>query len=633
MALLTLLPLLGYALFFHLQFKKVISVSLFFSITFIITTLFSFGMFSLLQFGANLLFSLGTLLLLYILYRDRKTVIGQLSRPPLVIFIVFSVIAFFLFKDAYLFFWDEYSHWGPFIKEMFYTHHFYDASSVAAHLNYPPGISIWDYFVLLHTDYQEGVLYFAYFMLLFSSTLMMYEKIKWQQWYWLLFVFSVQMLLFASFGHWFSNIYVDHVIGALFTGLVLSYLSDRYSPLELLLFAFPLITIVLVKEIGLYFGFAAVGLYALLHFLSIKSNNISIFQTLKIQKKNFAFLFILLAIIVLMLKVWSLHQESKGIKGEKQSITGIVSSVLSDKSVLPEEIEKKVKENFWNVVFHQQLHKEKLSLDYNEFYIALMPQYKKIIKLTTVGILIFFTMLIFIVLKLTKSLDKKREIALIGGYLAIISVIYFFILYMSYLVAFGNDAVRIPSYVRYANMAVLPLLFVAFSFFLPFYQQQNSTTGQKNNGSNSSLLLAGGVLTLTILGLITQPYFKPLYSQLDNPFRAEGSPIISQIVSSIPAGSKLLIVFPVKNSGVIPYILRYSMIPLHATVSNDDFSAQSSEQMESIFSNYEYIWFFSFNREIVYKNRYFLRAKTPDRPYTLYKVINNQEKLEFKPIL
>lgn len=628
MALLSLFPILGYALFIHFQFKKVISVSLFFAITSIISVLFLFGLLSLLQFGANLLFYLGLLLLGYTFYRYRQEFAGVIVQPPLAIFLFFSVLAFFAFKDVHLFFWDEYSHWGAFIKEMFYFHHFYDAASVAAHINYPPGVSTWDYFILLHSDYHEGVLYFAYFLILFASTLMMYEKITWDKWYWLLLVFAVQMVLFASFGHWFSNIYVDHVIGALFAGLVLSYLAERYATKELLLFVFPLVSIVLVKEVGLYFGFAAVGLYALLLFVDTKRKELSILQTLTLQKSNFALLFMLLAIMLLTLKVWSLHQESKGIKGEKQSITGIVTSVISDENVLSEPVETRVKENFWNVVLHQQLHKEKLSLNYNEFSVSTMPQYKKVIKLSTVGVLVFFIAMIVMAHKLSVPAEKKREVGLLGGYLIFVFLVYLIILYMSYLVAFGSGAVRIPSYVRYINMATLPLMFVAFSLLLPFYQ--NNTGSNKNKIATP---LTGGIAALVLLGLITQPYFKPLYTQLESQIRSQVEPVTTQIVANVPSHAKLFVVFPVKNNGMINYILRYSLIPAQSTVSRADFGELSSEQMQSTFGQYDYVWFAAFNQSTIDKNRTLLKAKTQKSPYTLYKVERNNSDIALTPIL
>ena len=633
MALLSLLPILGYALFIHVRFKKVASVSLFFSITFIISTLFLFGLVSLLHFGANLLFYLGILILIYTFYRYRKECKDTIVQPPLIIFLAFSIIAFYAFKDANLIFWDEYSHWGIYIKEMFYFHHFYDASSIADHLNYPPGISIWDYFVLLNSDYHEGALYFAYFLILFSSTLMMYEKISWNQWYWLLLVFAIQMLLFATFGHWFSSIYVDHVIGALFAGLILSYLADRYQPIEMLLFIFPLISIVLIKEIGLYFGFAAVGLYGLIIIMKRVDTKKSFFASIKLEKRPLLILVLFLLSILFVHKAWLLHQRENGIAVEKQSISGIVKSAISNKNVLSEEIEEKVKANFVNVVLHQQLHKEKLSLNYNEFSTSIMQKYQKSIKLTTIGFLIYFFAMILMALKLTKPAVKRREILLIGRYLFLIFIIYLAILYMSYLVAFGNDAVRIPSYVRYINMATLPLLFIAFSFFLPFYQCLDNTKAKIGKNNITSPHLVGSAITLVLLGLITQPYIKPLYKQLESPFRSQIEPISKQIIVNVPLQSRLFVVFPVKNRGSLNNTLQYTLIPTQSTISQSGFSELSSEQMRSIFRKYDYIWFASFNKSIINKNSDLLMDQSQSRPYILYKVEKENQQLALKPIL
>ena len=93
---------------------------------------------------------------------------------------------------------------------------------------------------------------------------MMYEKINLNQWYWFLSIFALQMVCFAIFGHWFTSIYVDHLLGALFAGIVLSYLVDDFKTKELPFFLFPMLSIFMIKEAGMFFSFAAAGLFIFL---------------------------------------------------------------------------------------------------------------------------------------------------------------------------------------------------------------------------------------------------------------------------------------------------------------------------------------------------------------------------------
>ena len=310
-AIISLLPIFGYAAIFYIYFKKTVSVSIFFSISSIITILFVFGMLDFLKQGAYLLFYGGMVLLLFLSIWFKDKLFEAVKSVPFIMFTLMSIIYLYLMQDAKFFFWDEYSHWGAFIKEMYYFHHFYDTSSVAAHLNYPPGISIWDYFIVLPTGFNEGKLYFAYFLILFSSTLMMYEKLSFKQVHWIALVFAIQMVVFAGFGHWFSCIYVDHIVGAMFAGLVLTYLVDHFSVKQFILFVFPLSTIVLVKEIGLYFGLASIGLMFILQIVRAKfENGKSLWLNIKEQKQVIFIFFILnfikdnINIIIVISRFW-----------------------------------------------------------------------------------------------------------------------------------------------------------------------------------------------------------------------------------------------------------------------------------------------------------------------------------------
>lgn len=622
-AILTLLPIFGFATLFNIFFKKNVSVSIFFSITSIITILFVFGMFEFLKFGSYLLFYGGILLLVImgIIYNNK--LFESLKSVPFVMFTTMSIVYLYLMTDAQFFFWDEYSHWGQFIKDMYYFDSFYGANSQITHLNYPPGISIWDYFIVSNTFLSDGNIYFAYFLILFSSTLMMYEKLRFRDIHWILVVFLIQMIIYASFGHWFSCIYVDHIIGAMFAGLILSYLSDNYTNKELFLFIFPLLSIVLVKEIGLFFGLSFLGLVLLLEINRYKINyNQTIFFSIKKSNKIIGILLILFISMILILKVWGIRQESIGVQKEHQTISGITKAIFSDNKVLDDKIEIEVKKRFWTVVNNQQLHKEQVSLNYNEFSYGIMAKFTKDIKLSTTGVMLFFIFMLIILYFIINNKNKRIEVALLYGYMLFVSISYLLILYFSFLVAFGNDALRIPSYVRYMNMSILPMLFIGFSLMLPMYNKENT---QK--------LFSLTLVMIFLLGYIVNPYFKPMYSQLENSFRQTSDKITMPILKNVPAKSKLFVVFPIKNNGSLNNILKYSLIPANATISNYKFETKSFQEMVNIYSKYEYVWFVQLNKELISKNKVFLKGKSNNQAYSLYKIEKTNNNIKFIPVI
>ena len=630
-ALLTLLPIFGYSTFFYIYLNKRSSVSIFFSITFIITILFIFGMLELLEYGSYSLFYLGIFLFIYTIYKHYLKVVTFITSIPTIIFTVSSIIYLFMMQDAQFFFWDEYSHWGAFIKEMYYFNSFYSIPSVASHLNYPPGISTWDYFIVSNTSFTEGNIYFGYFLLLFSSTLMMYEKFHFKDIHWVAIILAIQTIIFAGFGHWFSCIYVDHIIGAMFAGLVLSYLVDSFTKKELFLFLFPLISIVLVKEIGLFFGLSFLGLVFLHRLMKSKlENNNTLFFNIKLHTKTIFILFVLFISMVLVLKLWGFRQEINGVAKEHQTISGIAKSIFSDKKVLDEKTEEEVKKRFWEVVNNQQLHKEKISLNYNEFSYGLMQKYEKEIKLSTTGSMLFFILISIVTLLIYKEKEKRIEIALINSYILFVTIVYLFILYFSFLVAFGNGALRIPSYVRYMNMATLPMFMIGFSLMLPLLKSKYDE--QKSYNFNSRIFISA-LLTISIFGYIVQPYINPMYSQLSNGFRKNIDTASVNILSKVPPKSKLFAIFPVKNNGSLNNILKYSLIPAITTVSKIDFEKKTFQEMLKIYSKYDYVWFVTLNQTLVEKNRNILRAKDKKNAYTLYKIEVTGNKVNFIPVI
>ncbi len=623
LSILSLLPIYGFATLFRIYLKRNISVSIFFSITAIITLLFIFAISGVLEIGFYLLFYGGIVIFVIMSFLYKKEFFKVLFSVPFVIFTIASLLYLYFMKDAHFFFWDEYSHWGAFIKYIYYTNSLYDLNTTAAHLNYLPGISLWDYFVIKLFSYQEGSVYFAYFLVIFSSTLMMYEKLTWKDTYWIVFVFVVQVVVFADFGHWFSSIYVDHVVGAMTIGLILSYISDKYRQKELFLFIFPLVSIVLVKEVGLYFGLTVLGfIYLDIFYKQYQDKKETFLSLIKEMKYTFMVLALLFLIMFGVLQFWAHYQASKGIAPSRQTLSAVAKNIFSSQHLFDNKTEIQIKKNLNTVLLYQQLHQEKVSLNYNEFSLNIMKSYKKKIKLTTVGIFIFAFVLLF--LRYLVSKEDRWRILLVGSYFFFTTAFYiFFILYQSYFVAFGSDALRVPSFVRYANIAILPLMFLLFTTFLPVFNRQKD---------QKKLFILGTAFVLCLM-FITKPYLPPLYSQLHNRARTIIDTMSYKIRKKVPAKAKLFVIFMVHNNGSLNNMLAYSLLPIHTKVSKFNFEKKSFLEMLQIYRKYQYIWFAQFDQKIINKNRKILRVKKGKTPYVLYKIIKNNNTISFKPIL
>ncbi|WP_324170928.1 hypothetical protein [Sulfurimonas sp.] len=626
-AIVTLLPIFGFAALFNVFLKKSVSVSIFFSITSIITILFTFGMFEFLQIGAYLLFYGGIFLAILMGTMYKNELFKSIKSVPFVIYTLMSIIYLYLMKDAQFFFWDEYSHWGAFIKEMSYFHQFYDLNSIASNRMYPPGISVWDYFLVLPTGFSEGKIYFAYFLILFSSVLMMYERLKWKQSYWIALIFVMQMIVFATYGHWFSSIYVDHVVGALVAGIILSYFVDEFNGRELFLLAIPLVTLVLLKEVGLYFGVVFLGMVFL---LKIYESNGSLLLRLKEQIKTVFILMSLLLLMLSVLKIWEVRQESTGLKTPSHSMSTLVRNIISGKKLYNDKkAQEKYNEVFTNVILNQQLHTEKVSLNYNEFTYGTMSKFTKELKLSTVGTYIFILCSIFLLVLMTRDRKEKYKVLIITMYLFFTSLLYLLILYLSMPLSFGNRALNMVSFIRYINISIMPILFVVFAFYLPLFKYEIKT---KNNDILKKFIALLSIVL--VFSFITRPYFKPLYSQLENSFRKQIDGVAPRLLEHIPYKAKLLVVFPVRNNGSLNIIIKYALIPSKSTVTAFDFFEKKSiQEVLAEYEKYDYIWFASLNQIVINKSQKILRQKNEKNIFTLYKAEILNKKIVFKPVM
>lgn len=628
--LLALISIFGYAITLNAYFKIKPSVSIFFSISFIITTLFFFGMLESLKVGSHALYFLGIMLFLFSIFKNLHVVKKWLFSVPVVMFITISIIYFFLMRDSQFFFWDEFSHWGYLAKQMFYSNSLYGAQLAGGSLRYPPGMQIWGYFFTSNSYFSEGNIYFAYFLILFSSTLMMYENLRFQNIYWIIIIFFLQMVIFASFGHWFSSAYVDHVVGAVFAGLVLSYLCQKFENKELFLFCFPLLMLVLAKEIGLYFGLSFLGLVLILRIVDLNKNIAAKKQkNLREYFKLFGIIFVLFSISVFVLNLWGVRQDSLGVPKSGQAMSEVIHNIFSNQTIVDETTKQEIKKRFWEVVVRQQVHKEKISLNYNEFSYGIMSKYNKTIKLSTFGVILFFILMFCFAYYSSISKEIRIKISLIYGYMLFVSISYLVIVYFSFLVAFGDGALRIPSFVRYVNMAILPMLMVGFSLFMPYFIEVKTIKNTSNSLMTPFVALA---TLLVILTIIIRPYFPPLYSQLENKFKIDVDKYSQIFLKDISNQKKLFMVFNVKNNGSLNNVLLYSFLPAQTTISGHDFENKSFAEMQESYRGHDYVLFTSLTKNIINKNRKVLKSKQDKNAYVLYKVEEKNNELEFLPV-
>ena len=125
--------------------------------------------------------------------------------PPIMLFIFMPVLYWLIHAESRPIFWDEYSHWGIYIREMASTHQLWTIETNAAHPDYPPGNALWQYFFTLIPGYNEGIVYLAQFVLLITPLLVIFENICRKQLLWIPAIMALLALGLSNFGHGITN--------------------------------------------------------------------------------------------------------------------------------------------------------------------------------------------------------------------------------------------------------------------------------------------------------------------------------------------------------------------------------------------------------------------------------------------
>lgn len=194
----------------------------------------------------------------YGIWRDRSGFGLKLRElvwdRSVVVFVMLALIVFVMNYGKHYFKWDEFSHWGRFLKECYRTNQLYVMSPASmAHKDYVPAVTLFEYlWCKLSFAYSEANGYRGIQMLLVAIAIGVADEIKTEgkrAYQNLIYVVSVVVLmglplLFSTF-IFYHSIYQDAIFGILIFYSVWIALHDgesvQYRSLSLMLSLFILI--------------------------------------------------------------------------------------------------------------------------------------------------------------------------------------------------------------------------------------------------------------------------------------------------------------------------------------------------------------------------------------------------------
>ena len=148
MPLIILLPILGVVLLLRRIGRLTDSMAILNAVSALILLLYIGALLGFMRHTAFSLTGIGLLLLIYELRNLKR--LGEFPlTTPILLFIFIPVIYWLIHSESRPLFWDEYSHWGIYIREMVSTHQLWTIETNAAHPDYPPGNALWQYFFTL----------------------------------------------------------------------------------------------------------------------------------------------------------------------------------------------------------------------------------------------------------------------------------------------------------------------------------------------------------------------------------------------------------------------------------------------------------------------------------------------------
>lgn len=209
-------------------------------------------------------------LLIYFFIKNKDKLIefkNNYFTYGLLYFIIFSIYCFFLYKYTGFGNCDEFTHWGPMLKETLRLDGFYtqDASRLIMHKDYPP------FFTLLEVLFQgfngfkfhEPFAYIALETFMFSMLLPVFGNLKKKDWLKSMLIFVSIVLVgltldktdtASDYAFVYNSIYVDWCLALFCTyGIYLTYKEEGWGLFRFTYLTLVCVAFILMKQMGLVF--------------------------------------------------------------------------------------------------------------------------------------------------------------------------------------------------------------------------------------------------------------------------------------------------------------------------------------------------------------------------------------------
>ena len=489
----------------------------------------------------------------------------KILTPSSFFFVFLTVILMLQLKGVSYTHYDNFSHWGLIVKEMYLINGLPDSSTVIEFKNYPPGTAVFIYYILKIVGYAESYSLMAQSLLIVACLTVLFAFTSWKKPLTIIFnVLTVIVLMTISINnesnivaHNFNsryNLLVDIVIGMVaFTNVLIAFYYRSDWKKSVLVNTPILILLILIKDSAKLF--LVINAFVIIYFIynhHIKGNVNK--MSIKILLKTFLFIIGIPSIISYL---WFKYTEKAYQSSYSENKFAVTSSKLT-------EINKS--EEFMDTLAPKMM-ESLINLEAFQIYLYM-------------NLALILCLILFYVTNKVISNHLKNGLILINGAF----LLYFCSLYLMYLYLMPEgEATRLASYDRYLTTIIVYVSAIGLSVLI-----------LELNHIRSNAIK--GCFVLFSIVLFAFPVYDNVGIFVDRPdikdtIRGKVRPIVQKIQYQGDADPSILYYSPEskQDSGYLKYIALFEQVSTNYRIVSSCESKEEKDSFRSLLEQYQYV--------------------------------------------
>lgn len=187
--------------------------------------------------------------------RHGKEFTASIMTPGFFLFLLLTAAVWWMARGRLYNQWDEFSHWGRAVKNMFELDALYTIpESNDGFKDYPPALALLQYLFMktVGQGFREDIAIFSLGFLTVGMLLYPVSRFSWKNWFWCGLYAGFMFILPASYlGDYYVNTMADGLLGTLFAFVLLAHFTSRASRYRSVVVSAGCMVLALVKTSGI----------------------------------------------------------------------------------------------------------------------------------------------------------------------------------------------------------------------------------------------------------------------------------------------------------------------------------------------------------------------------------------------